>query len=223
MENGFLLFGSQSYMNPLIFFHNSRVSHKSNKGRHEPNAFSWLDGTLHEPELVGGEGDDIIFALADPPDQRAAVRPEFHRLKYVRIAQPLENAALRKYWRQIDHIVELWPVVVIEAQEQPSIPVSKKLQFLYRVPLRLSVPHFHERRGNVLGVLGGVLDLPEPRFAVARVIVNHEVEAGVLALSRLAGPPRPGTYLNRHRVGVDAITHRLPSNRGFGHGRKLLS
>jgi len=101
------------------------------QGRHEPNAFSWLDGTLDQPELVGGEGDDIIFALADPPDQRAAVRPEFHRLKYVRIAQPLENAALRKYWRQIDHILELWPVIVIEAQEQPSIPVSKKIQFLY--------------------------------------------------------------------------------------------
>jgi hypothetical protein len=60
------------------------------------------------------------------------------------------------------------------------------------VPLRLSVPHFHERRGNVLGVLRGVLDLPEPRFAVARVIVDHEVEAGVLALSRLAGPPGQG-------------------------------
>ena len=41
----------------------------------EPNAFLSLDGTLHQPELVGGEDDDIIFALAEPPDQRAAVRP----------------------------------------------------------------------------------------------------------------------------------------------------
>src|SRR5208283_5493672 len=68
-----------------------------------------------------------------------------------------------------------------------------------------------------------MLDLPEPRFAVTRVIVDHEVEAGVLSLSGLAGLAWPGTHLNRHRVRINTITHRLPFNRGLGHSRKLLS
>jgi hypothetical protein len=32
-----------------------------------------------------------------------------------------------------------------------------------------------------------MLDFPEPRVAVARVIADHEVEAGVLSFSKLAG------------------------------------
>src|SRR6202035_2550496 len=49
---------------------------------------------------------------------------------------------------------------------------SKKLYFLDCVRLRLSAPHFPERRGDVLRVFRGVLDLPKPGFAVAGVIVD---------------------------------------------------
>jgi hypothetical protein len=71
-----------------------------------------------------------MLSLANSPDQRVSVRPDFRPLKDVRILQALENAALRNYLRQIDHIVELRPVVVIEAHEQPRIAASKKLYFL---------------------------------------------------------------------------------------------
>ena len=55
----------------------------------------------------------------------------------------------------------------------------------------------------MLGVSRGMLDLPEPRLAVAGVIMGHEVEAGVLSLSQLGGLAWPEAHLNRHRVRGD--------------------
>lgn len=55
--------------------------------------YSKVHGSLHQPELVGGHDDDVVLALSDPPDERAAVRPDLHREKYVRVFQPLKSTA----------------------------------------------------------------------------------------------------------------------------------
>src|SRR6516162_139411 len=79
--------------------------------------------------------------------------------------------------------------------------------------------------GDMVGVARGVLDLPKPRPAI-RSIVDDEIGTGIARDPVFVLPARPGSDLDGHRVGINAIADRLPISRGnWGviHGSKSPS
>ena len=85
---------------------------------------------------------------------------------------------------------------------------------------RVAAPQLGQRRSDVLRVLRGVFDLPQPRRPVAGVDMDHQIRAGVIALAVLARLARPRTDLDRHHVLLDEIANRLVP---LGHRLNLLS